>query len=524
MQVQTNYSLNNQTFHPHFKSKLFNAQALQNVPNLTCACCGKKIIAPVDVSRGFADLSMPLSDVIQNGWLDNWKKVSYIWSILLKYAKEFPGKSLDTVVQSDDEVFHNLRHMVCVSVRKKNPDLDNNTVKSLSREVYQDILHSSRTELMNAPIVMERFTPFKSYLQGVQLDAFEVLQAYAQKYPNKRLSEILALPEVYNFHASRNDLNQKIGLEKLDLHFANILKIIKREDPLSVLGFKKAEEVARDILMQERDPSIRIPKIKNYYKNKLEFMNCTNVQDKVLEEIDAFPSLLPTVDTYFKHAHDYKFSDSMIIKNILRPYTGSFEHIVPRSRDGGNNIYNGIVMCQSCNRSRNTRDYTDVLAYHPEMKENVQKQIDRIVEYILSGEVDEAAIARWPIQVSNVLETYTGGLIKPDIRDYCAKAIALSESKLNLGEKKLSDLNSQIAENNLQYGKLDKDVKKLKQSNQELERQSKIIKNKNREISKNLDYFNEINAGATDVWAVNLKHNYSRKSNTPTSDYEAYDF
>ncbi len=498
MNISVNY-LNNNMYNANqtsFKSRMFDIQALQNIKGIPCACCGKKVISPEDVAHTFAKISRPLSESISKGFLDMWKSVPNIWAILNNFAQKYPKDSFDAIVQRDDDDFHNIRGAVSADARKENPDVENRYINHLAKNAYVDILYSSRTELEAAEKVMDKFSQFKKYMSGKPLEAFETLQIYAQKYPDKRLAEIINLPEVYEFHKTRKELNDKKQNEKLNFHFKNIIKIIKSEDPLSVLCFKKNEIAVHDILHKYKDLVARKEAIKNLYINRLDFMKCNNVSKQVLAEVAQFPDFRRTEDDFFVYAHDNNYSDAMIIRSLISPFMGTFEHVIPKVYSGSDSIYNGIVMCAGCNHSRGTYPYSKFIEYHPEMKKNTQKQIDYVIRQILTDKVNDVTISRWPIVITRALKMYTNEEIKPEIADYTDYAIKFISDKYASDKAEIEKLNDLISDIRSEKTKLEERLKNLEIKEKEYSEQVEKISKDNSSREYDLNFLERISSGS----------------------------
>lgn len=494
MQI-TNIGINSSNYSNTFKARMFEIQTLQNLKGVRCACCGSSVIPPSDVAHAFAGLASPLSKVLENGDLNIWQEATPVWHTLVNLAHKYPEDSLDTILQSDDNNYSRLRGRIVTDVTLTYPEYDRYRTSTIAKRAFKAMLYSSRNELDVASKVMDRFVECKQYLQGEPLKAFETLQRYALMYPNKRLSEIVNLPEVYGYHRAKNELYKQEQNKKLDVYFDRIIKIIKNEDPLSVECFKKVSKYARDVMLYDGDINGRKDKVKQLYLKKMELMKCDAVKEQVFKEIDEMPLIRASEDSFFTYACEKKLDDHSIIKNILSPKMASFKYIVRRAESGNNSIYNGLVMCNDCSVSMGKDDYASTLNNNPDMKRYTLEQIKFVADCILSGKIIDESFSRWPVAVVKILEKNTDGRVSSEMTKYCNDVMKYLENKSLENENKIKNLNNQISElykNKNQYNENPRlfyvEENKLKKEIEELERQ-------NWEREHDLCYLKKIVAG-----------------------------
>ncbi len=458
-------------------------KAIRHLPNMTCACCGEKVINGDAMQRAYASVTKPLSSIIKKGFFKVWEKHTGVWAVLMDLSQKFPKKSLDKIVLEDADSFMALKQAVAENVIAMDTEkgIDNPYGQSIKiNDLYYDILKRSRANLMGASTVMKRFSAFKHCLKGTRLETFEQLQIYAKKYPRKTLSEIIRMDEIYKFHCAKDVLQRAQTREKMDYHFSNILDLIKKSAPEAVEFFAEVKEKAVDIIASEKDSAAKIPLIKSLYSEALQEKGCEKLKEKVFSEVEKLPTTFITTDSFLVYAVNHDYTDSAIVASLLRPSQSSFEHIIPRSAKGKDSPNNGLVMCVECNSSRSSREYKEFLQYHPKMPYNTQKQIDYISRLILEDRIDGDDMRLWPIRVAKTLREYTGGLIDIDLRQYSKKAL------------KKSQKNQEIRAEKLRLAKQQRDIK-IKEK-LDLERQLRQLKDELNEVSSEVDSLKNENA------------------------------
>lgn len=449
---------------------------IKNIPNITCACCGKPTYNQAKIIDAFSAISRPLSEMLKKGFFNTQKDILLIWNHLQELTIKYPKTSLDNILKNKDEN-NALRKIIEIDL-KENSKLD---IENMSKYEFSDrisnrvkgLLNYSRNRLRSSSVVMKRLASFKKYLDGEKLATFEQLEIYSKKYPKKTISEILRMDEIYNFHRIKDLLQRAETREKLDFHYSNILDMVKRENPDAEGAFILLKERALE-LIGIIDVCEQKYFIKNMYTEELEKYNCQKIKDKVYAELEQIPTTFITKDSFLTYAVNHKFDDGAIISSLLTPYAASFEHIVPKHNQGSNDIANGIIMCRRCNQMREREPYNEFVKYHPMMPYNTQKQILQITEYILDGKLG-TTYDFWPIEVAKTLEEYSQGAIKLDISEYCKRRSKKIKVKIEESGNQIHDMNQEIANQKSKRDKLLKEIAEVDQATKNLRKQKDVI-------------------------------------------------
>ena len=98
-------SVNKVQSNPAFTS-MQRFKAIKMIPNITCACCGQKVITPEVADRAWGAVAKPLSTAVKKGAFSNLTENFPQVSILLKsFAERFPKLSLDRIIYNDENYF-----------------------------------------------------------------------------------------------------------------------------------------------------------------------------------------------------------------------------------------------------------------------------------------------------------------------------------------------------------------------------------------------------------------------------------
>lgn len=415
-------------------------ESVKRIPNIKCACCGEKVIDYDKMKKTWSSVEKPLSKVISTDLKGLENSSPEVYTYLKGLAEENPTKSIDKIMENTRN-YAKFREAVESTIPQ---DLDAAQFRRESSDRTFNIYGGARSSLRSASVVTKRFAKFKKYLSGTKLDVFEQLQIYAEKYPKKSISEIINMDEVYAFHAKKDLMQRAESREILDFHFGNIEKMIKRKSPESVERFKALKDETLEMFDTVGDRKIRTQKMKDLYSAALKECGCEKLEKKVFAELDAVPKSFITKDSFLVYARNHNYSDEAIISSIFNPKVASTEHIIPRSKQGADDVANYITLCRSCNRKRDTIPYNEFLIYHPEMKRNTERQIKTVANKVANGQMTEE-YKFYPMQVSLLLKDYTKGKIKPDIKGYCSKMIEKSDKKLVENANKLMEIRQQKA-------------------------------------------------------------------------------
>lgn len=482
MNITINLVRNNQPTiqnNPQFTAgKANKVMNMKSIPGAPCACCGREMILQGAVAKACATITKPFKDILQKGFLDNWRQYPKIWKFLNRLADRNPDKSLDQILINDEDACSALKKAV-----SNNIDWGYSRMSSVNT-AYNDIRYRSRGELKGAKAVMNKLIAFKPFLDGPLLEAFEQLQIYAQKYPRKRLIDIVHMKEVYSFHKTKDKLQKQQIEAKRNFHFNNMMNIIKKSKPADISEFEELRKVSEEIFLQVKDPKRRIFLIKEYYSEALDKQGCSKVKDKVLAEIDQMPADSFTADSFFVDVSKC-YDDYSVIYRILSRYVETFEHINLNSRGGDYHIFNGVFLHSKCNYERDNAHYCEHFIYHPEMPYNLQKQIDFFAKIILDkGYLGD--IRRWPIETAHTLASYTDGQLVLDVKDFYEKSVKKFERRMKRRDNELDDVQRSRVEQQAKIQKLKEELALAQKEDSELSmRQQKLSNDNNSESVSN---------------------------------------
>ncbi len=259
--------------------------------------------------------------------------------------------------------------------------------------------------------------PFEDRMHPVEKQVFNLLEDLSTKEPNKNLRQLL-------------DKVRPTHLEVLKQQEFDILgrmsdysqKNMKKDDANKVAGLVNE---ATDIINKQDE---------NYIFRRRRFMEKFDNITKKMDDQESVKGLRDIAEE-LPRAHDNM--SSFIIKftqkdaktklektpyqigiSLVEPSVGSLEHIKPRhpqdKSKGGENIYsNYIYASKEWNVRRKNTPLDKWVTQNPEIKDNMQKYMDAVIEKINKGQALKRCRV-YPIIVAETLEKESKGLIKLD--------------------------------------------------------------------------------------------------------------
>lgn len=422
-------NLNSHNSIPSFNASKTIYKEFKQIPNLTCACCGEKMIRSEAQDRLFKNLSQPISKLIKKDIFKEWFKEIPIGIVLAEFCAKFPKDTLDKIIT--DKTNYKKLNEAC----KKNKCL------------LTQVLATSHSELRSSKAVLHRMKPFRNYMYREKQEVYDLLSSYAQLYPRKTLTEIVNLDEVQKFHTillrKENEKKDKLN----SAYIKRIENIIKKQNPNA--DIEKLNKGFSNIFHKSYRKNIEhtTSRVKEFLENYLRENNCEQISEKVLSEAKNL-KIKSSQDSnrFFINAKKNKYDDGQIVRYFIDPSIATFEHILPKSNGGTVSKNNGIVLCQECNGKRESIPYSEFVQYNPRMPYNTQKQILQIGDLILQGRI-AGDCKDWPIRIATTLYKYSEGKINPDITSYCRKASIKIKGQIEQRTAEMNSIQKQLNEN-----------------------------------------------------------------------------
>lgn len=396
---------------------------LKNVPGNRCACCGRDMILSKEIADVWGKITRPLTVLMQEGRFNFAETVfPSLYKVLASFAQKYPEDSLDSIVSNSNNHFQFMASIADSfkgdsEYKKLSGQQQQKAIKNRTMEIFR----ISSSYLRNAIEVIQNLKPLEHYLYGYRKDIFQELEKLAQKYPDKKIHELVRIPEVASKYVE-NTYYEAIDFARTrDEHWNKANKIILDRAPVLEADLDKLHTKICLIYRGIIDPARVSYEIREEYKTFLDKHNLNDIKEPVLEEIAQMPNSLFSKNSFLSFARRY-YNDGEIINYVIKPFMESVEHVVAVSDGGTNDSANIIMMCRKCNNDRGSYPYTEHLAIHPEMVENSERQIRFYADKLLAGELPET-LEKYPIEIAKTLRKCSSGRINYDTTDY-SRALA----------------------------------------------------------------------------------------------------
>ena len=429
---------------PSFQ-KLDKFTQIKQIPDLICACCGKKLLSADKYASSITPLSKPLEYSIRKGKFNYLKNLlPKSWDLIKNFTYKYPNASLDEIIEKKNEY---IALKITIAETMDDPEIINNTPerfaldKKISKTFFK-ILENGRCYMKEAPMVIEKLAPYKSLLTDYKKDVFETFENYAKIYPDKTLYQIIQ--ETHSIHETKATEFKEKTLKLIKERLANIKQIVK-DKPQILEQINEKEQEIIEIIYQDYSIPTRNDKIKKIYNKILKKNNSACFFHQIMNEIKQLPESVFNVDTFIANAYKYNHSDAKVIINLYIDSISSEQCIVPLKENGKNKVGNKIVLCNGCVREKVDIPYNLFINIHPEMIENMQKQMDIITNEILKKNLI-GNFRFYPLLIAHKFKEFSQGKINLNLTRYAEEIKKDSLKNIQDLEEKIKEIENDINE------------------------------------------------------------------------------
>ena len=116
-----------------------------------------------------------------------------------------------------------------------------------------------------------------------------------------------------------------------------------------------------------------------HYKYYYGTMFKETIRKKYNKQANIFPNkeTIEKLNSYLK----------VYLQNLFKGTVATVDHLIPKGKNGENDLSNYVVMCRNCNTEKTDYPLLRWLVIHPEMPKNVQKYMNKIVSMINNNEL-----------------------------------------------------------------------------------------------------------------------------------------
>lgn len=465
-------------------------QNLSGVENLPCAICGNRMYTKKELEYILDSFTPSIASVFKDKEFESYKDTN-AYSLLKELAKKHPKTPIKNAVKDEDFT------------------IKFQFLPEYTQQVITEIVAKASKNKIIAANVIKKIEKLKPAFGEEEVDIFNALKKYAEKYPDKSFSEIFSLSEVYQTHLENIRSYKSSRFPKVNEIMENIRTLgkqlpVEEQDELSIIENEvvrplidriffnpylrnKNKEILTDIytgeqLYRENYAYRTLTKkinILSQYEDLRKHSSNPKVMAKICELAKELPFETRLVDFFILDAAKNHKSDRDIIWDLLSRVVNSYDHIIPRSKDGSNDLSNGLRVHKYCNEERDVIPYSIFSMYKVGLNENIQKQISKISSLITNEKLLNSD--EYPTSVRETLLEASDGRIIIDtdsfVKNYqnmiAKKAKGINESKERLFAivEHYRKINNSISE---KIEDLTKEIEELKENKKT---NKKLIKN-----------------------------------------------
>ena len=283
----------------------------------------------------------------------------------------------------------------------------------------KEISHLNKDNLGQASRnVINLLKPFEDRMHPVEKQVFGIIKDLSKKEPEKNIRELLETVRPEHLEKVKT---QELGiLDKLATYTNKSVK--NKQDSKKLIDL--VDEATLIIEEQDANYIFRRRKFMEKLDKITVKMEDKSAAEKVKEIAEELPKAQENVSTFIVK-YTQKDPKTKLEKTpyqigiaLVEPSVGSLEHIVPRhpqdnSKGGENKYSNYIYASREWNTKRKNMPLDQWVMKNPQIKENMQKYMDVVIDKINKGEAMKRCRV-YPIIVAETLEKESKGLIKLD--------------------------------------------------------------------------------------------------------------
>lgn len=474
--TNNSYTNKNMKVNPSFGYRLPKNPVtdIRDISHLHCACCGHDTLRTSDILGILKTFTAGSKRALENSLLQPYKDTD-AFKFLKELSTAFPKMSISNIVKTPEGL-------------SKIKTFQNDTQFEISK-----IALLSESITVKAPVVMKRLQHYYELFNDYNREILCTLNNYSLKYPNKTFAEIFKMPEVIKYHSKQFDKNQKSEMKQRIAIFKGLRNLYPKMTAQEIREIQSVNSKALVVINNEYyKPHIKKLLVEELYKDY-----SSKLQDNLKPEIMNYVSRIPCGESNIVHrfiteAYRANKTDMDIVEYFIRELQATFEHIIAKSKNGPDHISNGIMLCKQCNVERSDISYLQYLKIHPEMRANLQKQINKVITFIKHGKL--IGYDNYPVEVKPVLLKASDNFLKIRINNILKFKEKQSRLAYQNAEsvyidqlKNYYDITSKLDEVNSKLDELQKVFKTLKKEKRIISEKLSLAEEQKEYLKTSLD-------------------------------------
>lgn len=452
------YFYNQTNFTGRLPDKVYTE--IRDIPGLKCAFCDKDMLTNEQIKIFIKSFAAASKNALENRTMEPfWNTEAF--NFLKQLSAKTPQKSISAILNSPENA---------EKIKKLDPQFQ--------FEVTQTALKAEAVTV-KAPKVLQKLDKFYNNFSDETKEVINLLEIYSLKYPQNTFAEIFNKPEVQKYHSKLYELY----LNQNSLQKRTVFKQLRDLSPeLSTKEIRALQNTNSNVLSilnnEYCKPHIKKLLVEDLYKNFASQSSNKDIESKIMHIIKDLPYNVSPEDKFVNECVKNKSSDIDIVSMLVKELQATWEHAKAKSNGGSNSINNLLVLCSKCNAERANLPYPFILRIHPDIAQNVQKQINKIISFIIHGKL--AGHEEYPIGIKNTVLTETNNIINLDIKKY----LKFREDKAS---KKLEKAQAALAGDEVKCKKAAEEISEIDTKLDELMSQIRKLKKQRHIIQKHLE-------------------------------------
>lgn len=336
-----------------------------------------------------------------------------VFNLITERANVHPEKNIQELLQELEPVYKRRLRKKQAPIFRELHELAL-TLPAKYQYKFKQLMIDTNKKLDEKPVII----PFSSYefkykLAKIKEDVLKLDNTKAKKVMNKLLKESKKFSNTTNANTIEH---QKKVVDFMEL----ILKKSVLKDNESL---KNLIEISKSRLTKEE---IVVPfSRKNFIYDiakLIEDLPDKNLQEKFITIAQKLPTSQESMSAYI-----LKLSAEPAEKighRLLWPYLASVEHIFPRSCGGKDLMENFGGATTKANSNRKSIDFVAHMKQHPEVRENCQKYVDRLIELYHNGIFRKLNVnPKYIVDFKKTILNQSKGLLDLDISKLYSKKL-----------------------------------------------------------------------------------------------------
>lgn len=328
-----------------------------------------------------------------------------VFNLIKNQAKKSPDKKLDEVMR-EAAVFHDVKLRAIQQPIFDRLDAMSHDMPLEQQNQFLRLMNVVNKKIYREPIKipfdkkdfqykLKRITDELEIKNNkTELEFMKKIMHVAQQLPDDSIQNLSST-------SSKAKKNKKIRSQK------NVSRrrgeIIRKIESLQLSSSLKNNEELTKLISRARSQIYDVPVVVNFNRKTFiyELQKIVNMLDdkklakRMIQQAVELPKSRENLSAFIVKAANC--SSEKIGFDLIEGSTGSIEHLVPFASKGNDSLENYAISTAYYNSERGNRTMPQQLKQHPEIYQNAQKHINRLIELYNDGTFKKVGLTKWYI-------------------------------------------------------------------------------------------------------------------------------